>query len=66
MTNHEEEIQKLDSMFTIVKAIVIVVFAAFMIAMICANWQESKAKFMGECRKDHKQYECDVLWGQAN
>ena len=27
---------------------------------------ERKADFMVECRLDHKQYECDVLWGQAN
>lgn len=24
-----------------------------------------KRLFMAQCLKDHKQYECDVMWGQA-
>lgn len=31
-------------------------------------WAKSaeKAAFMAACLADHKQYECDVLWGQAS
>ena len=28
--------------------------------------KEHKSAFMGQCLEDHKQYECDALWGQAN
>jgi hypothetical protein len=29
------------------------------------EFSEHRAAFMRECLKDHKQYECDVLLGQA-
>ena len=31
-----------------------------------AKKEEHKRAFMGQCLEDHKQYECDALWGQAN
>lgn len=31
-----------------------------------AREREHKSAFMGQCLEDHKQYECDALWGQAN
>ena len=30
-----------------------------------AREREHKRAFMGQCLEDHKQYECDALWGQA-
>ena len=30
-----------------------------------AKEAEHKRAFMGQCLEDHKQYECDALWGQA-
>jgi hypothetical protein len=37
------------------------------VAFIASSAEEMKHKqtFMAECVKDHKQYECDVLWSQA-
>jgi hypothetical protein len=39
---------------------------AAMVFLAAENDKSIKAEFMQQCLSDHKQYECDVLWGQAN
>lgn len=48
--------------YLIPSLVVILVLAVLMLGL---RLRERKAQFMSECRKDHKQYECDVLWGQS-
>lgn len=66
MSNYKSEADKLESGLRVFGWIVVLTIIGFGCAMTWANIRESKAQFMGECRKDHKQYECDVLWGQAH
>jgi len=42
-----------------VSLLCLLVFALFM-AVKTEN--EAKARFMGECRQDHKEYECTAMW----
>lgn len=65
MTDTEREVKELESGMRIFAWIVILIMVISGGAMIFLNTIETKKKFMSECRKDHKQYECDALWGQA-
>lgn len=43
--------------------------ACFVLAILTIFWvvveaeAERRTAFMSECRLDHKQYECDAMWG---
>ncbi len=43
----------------------LLLICAYIISAENAKEQEHKSAFMGQCLEDHKQYECDALWGQA-
>ena len=47
----------------------LIAMAVFIIVCIVlvANKQDSEqTSFMADCMKDHKKYECDVLWSQTD
>lgn len=43
----------------------LIVFCIFLLVLIGIADSDKKDKFMAACLKDHKQYECDVLYGQS-
>lgn len=45
--------------------LIIVVFIGSITALLVYVDSSHRSVFMTECRQDHKQYECDVLWGRA-
>lgn len=65
MTDTERDVEKLESGMRIFAWTVILIMVAAGSAMFALNMRDTKKTFMSECRKDHKQYECDVLWGQS-
>lgn len=49
-------------------AVLLVFFVVVVISAVVATAQkqaEDRARFMGGCLQDKKQYECDVLWNQT-
>ena len=41
------------------------VFLIFAVVSTAQKQAEDRARFMGDCLQDKKQYECDVLWNQT-
>ena len=54
-------------MDSIVWVFITILVTLFMLLFVIGNEREKHHEvFNAECLKDHKQYECDVLWNQAN
>lgn len=46
------------------KILIVLISFMFYLNIDASNKQEKqRAVFMAQCTQDHKQYECDVMWG---
>lgn len=43
----------------------IILIISLMLTAVFVSTAHNRETFMAECLKDHKQYECDSLWGAA-
>ena len=52
---------------TLIEVLIVAFIVLGVVVVIVASKQqaEAKARWMRQCMEDHKQYECEIMWKQA-